>query len=630
MDNLDNLIPMVNSPVDLGKRNIKDILEGYHRDIQGLTIMDSFDIPFRTEDYQMPCRKKFFFAAENKTYMVTIAKGKIKVSVVADFVVIEVRECTHVFNNKSNVQPIKYYLLTLKNANNMIESNIKVAGISKSDAKKFQESVSNSCYEFFINMKDDVFKCFFSEMVVQKVTSKVTIYENAGIIADGTFLYGNALATPSGVVWANPEGYIEVESGMFIKLAEGNKCVPMLFCSDKSGKEVAHELVENLMESWNQNILLPLFTLGHMIMSIFFEKFAKKIGVPTMIIYGNTASGKSTLQYLGISFFGYPENFMISGGSTAKSNEYLSANYNGVAICVDDVKGTTLTASNFTSLAKELYSASPRTVMKAYRKAIEYIQTCSPVVYSTNESLPNLQEVLNRLNVVQIFGKSFVAERFKYHVSSGDKLKELSLILPELLKIPFDEVLKIYNEITTLIKERTTIKEGRIINNLAYAFTGTQLLLKIAGVGVEGLQEQFVEYAQKQEEEYSETKNVVDRVLVLIPTLSDIGQIEEGQHSKIQVQNKREYQGETWVCFKKNVVLSIINKYFAHDRSKQIDDDQFTRYAKNHPRYRGEKTVDYFGKKAYSICFDVTGLSEYSDSTEKEPPKKDTDPNNPF
>ena len=576
MDNLDNLIPMVNSPVDLGKRNIKDILEGYHRDIQGLTIMDSFDSPFRAEDYQIPYRKKFFFTAENKTYMVTIAKGKIKVSVVADFVVIEVRECTHVFNNKSNVQPIKYYLLTLKNANNMIESNIKVAGISKSDAKKFQESVSNSCYEFFINMKDDVFKCFFSEMVVQKVTSKVTIYENAGIIADGTFLYGNALATPSGVVWANPEGYIEVESEKFIKLAEGNK------------------------------------------------------GVPTMIIYGNTASGKSTLQYLGISFFGFSENFLISGGSTAKSNEYLSANYNGVAICVDDVKGTTLTASNFTSLAKELYSASPRTVMKAYRKAIEYIQTCSPVVYSTNESLPNLQEVLNRLNVVQIFGKSFVAERFKYHVSSGDKLKELSLILPELLKIPFDEVLKIYNEITALIKERTTIKEGRIINNLAYAFTGTQLLLKIAGVGVEGLQEQFVEYAQKQEEEYSETKNVVDRVLVLIPTLSDIGQIEEGQHSKIQVQNKREYQGETWVCFKKNVVLSIINKYFAHDRSKQIDDDQFTRYAKNHPRYRGEKTVDYFGKKAYSICFDVTGLSEYSDSTEDEPPKKDVDPHNPF
>lgn len=549
---------------------------------------------------------------------------------VADFFVKEVKECTHVFNNKSNMQPIKYYLLTLQNAQNKIESNIKVAGISKSDAKKFQESISNSCHEFFINMKDDVFKCFFSEMIAQKVTSKVTIYENAGIIAEGTFLYGNALATPLGVVWTNSEGYIEVESGKFIKLAESNKCVPMLLESEKSGEEVAHKLIENLMECWNQNILLPLFTLGHMIMSIFFEKFAKKIGVPTMIIYGNTASGKSTLQYLGISFFGFSENFLISGGSTAKSNEYLSANYNGVAICVDDVKGTTLTASNFTSLAKELYSASPRTVMKAYRKAIEYIQTCSPVIYSTNESLPNLQEVLNRLNVVQIFGKSFVAEKFKYHVSSGQKLKELSLILPELLKIPFDEVLKIYNEITTLIKDRTTLKEGRIINNLAYAYTGTLLLLKIAGMNVEGLQEQFVKYVQKQGDEYSETKNVVDRVLILIQTLSDVGQIVEGEHFKIQTQTKSEFLGETWVCFKKGVVLSIINKYLAYDRSKQIDDDQFTRYAKNHPRNRDYKAVDYCGKKAYSICFNVTGLSEYSDLTEEEPPKKEIDPNNPF
>ena len=91
MDNLDNLIHKVNSPVDLGKRNIKNIINEYRKDIQSLTIMDSFDIPFRAEDYQIPYRKKFFFTAENKTYMVTITKGKIKVSVVADFVVKEVK-----------------------------------------------------------------------------------------------------------------------------------------------------------------------------------------------------------------------------------------------------------------------------------------------------------------------------------------------------------------------------------------------------------------------------------------------------------------------------------------------------------------------------------------------------------
>ena len=139
-------------------------------------------------------------------------------------------------------------------------------------------------------------------------------------------------------------------------------------------------------------------------------------------------------------------------------------------------------------------------------------------------------------------------------------------------------------------------------------------MLKVADMEVKGLKEQFLDYVKKQETEYSETKNIVDRVLTLIPTLSDIGQIVEGQHYKFQTQNKGEHLGETWVCFKKNVVISVLNKYYAHDKSKHFDDDQFTRYARHHNLYRSEKTVDYSGKKAYSICFCVDGLKEYGDT----------------
>lgn len=65
------------------------------------------------------------------------------------------------------------------------------------------------------------------------------------------------------------------------------------------------------------------------------------------------------------------------------------------------------------------------------------IHICSPMAYSTNESLPDLKEVINRLNVVEIFGKVFKADKFKYHEidkGNNDNLKELSLILPEFLK----------------------------------------------------------------------------------------------------------------------------------------------------------------------------------------------------
>lgn len=616
----DKLIPRVNSPADLGKKDIKEVLETFSNRINNLSLMDFTEIPFSSEEYQMPYKKKSFFCANNQTYLVSLQKDKIKVSVVADFVVKDVRECIHVFNNKSNNKPVKYYLLTLQNSSNKVERNISIAGVSKSDAKKFQETISNSCQEFFINMKDDVFKCFFSEMVAQKVTATVVIYENAGIIEPGKFLFANALATSSGVTWADQEGFIEIEANKYVKLAEMKKCAPHLFRSDKSGKDIALALIQNLQECWGDKLFLALFVLGQMVMAIYFEQFAKRIGVPTMIIYGDTASGKTTLQYLGISMFGFPENFLISGGSTAKSNEYLSANYNGVFIAVDDVKGTTLTSSNFTSLVKEVYSASPRTKMKAFGKEIEYINTCSPIVLSTNEALPNLLEVVNRLNIVQIFGKEFKSDLFHYHVGQEDNLKELVLILPELIKIPFDSVDKIYNDITQLIKEKTSLTEYRIINNLAYAYTGTQLLLKVADFSIDGLNEQFIEYAKKQETEYSETKNIVDRVLSEIPTLSAIGQLEKGKHYKIQFQYTNNVR-ETWVCFNKGIVLSMMNKYYSHDRSKYIDEDQFTRYGKNHKRYRGTKTVDYNGHKTYSFCFDITGLNEYTNFSSEDPPE---------
>ena len=621
MDNNKKLIPMVQSPVDLGKKDINDILDSYRNSIKNLTLMDTIDIHFDAEAYQMPFKKKFFFCVNSQIYMISVLKDKIKVSVVADFVVKDVWECIHVFNNKSNRKPLKYYLLTLQNSSNKVERNISIAGVSKSDAKKFQETISNSCHEFFINMKDDVFKCFFSDMVAQQVTSTVTIYENAGIIESGKFLYANALATPSGVAWADKEGFIEIETNKYIKLAEGQKCAPHLLKSDKSGKDIAHALIQNLQECWGDKLFLALFVLGQMAMAIFFEQYAKRMGVPTMIIYGDTASGKTTLQHLGISIFGFSENFLISGGSTAKSNEYLSANYNGVFIAIDDVKGTTLTSSNFTSLVKEVYSASPRTKMKAFGKEIEYINTCSPIVLSTNEALPNLLEVVNRLNIVQIFGKAFKSDLFHYHVGQEDNLKELVLILPELIKIPFDSVDTIYNDITQLLKEKTSLTEYRIINNLAYAYTGTQLLLKVADFSIDGLNEQFIEYAKKQGTEYSETKNIVDRVLAEIPMLYTVGQIEKGKHFKVQTQKNGKYEGEHWVCFNKGILISILNKYYSHDKSKYIDEDQFTRYAKNHKRYRDTKTVDFNGHKTHSFCLDITGLNEYIDFLGEEPPE---------
>ena len=249
-----------------------------------------------------------------------------------------------------------------------------------------------------------------------------------------------------------------------------------------------------------------------------------------------------------------------------------------------------------------------------FGKEIEYINTCSPLIYSTNEYLPNLQEVINRLSIVQIFGKNFDTNKFKYFSDNKDKIEELSLILPEMLKFQLDYVMHAYNDISDLIKNNTNIKEHRIINNLAYAYTGTKLLLQIGNVKIDNLDNMFLLYAEKQGAEYADTKNIVDRVIDDIFFLKN----------KENVLSFYKYQyvnGEKWLCFHKKSIIDEINKYYSYDKSRKIDEDQFTRYAKHHKRFRCEKTVDYYSNKVYSMCFDVTDIDEYSDFT---PPASDT------
>ena len=83
------------------------------------------------------------------------------------------------------------------------------------------------------------------------------------------------------------------------------------------------------------------------------------------------------------------------------------------------------------------------------------------------------------------------------------------------------------------------------------------------------------------------------------------GKIFNNKHFKI---TKVDTEGneELHIRFHKGVVLSIINKYYAHDKQKHIREDAFLSYAKSHTRYRGNVSVSYDGENpANSMCFDI-------------------------
>lgn len=60
------------------------------------------------------------------------------------------------------------------------------------------------------------------------------------------------------------------------------------------------------------------------------------------------------------------------------------------------------------------------------------------------------------------------------------------------------------------------------------------------------------------------------------------------------------------------MLLTLINKYYAGDKSKIINERSFLSYAKNNKRFRGNITVRYKGLEQglASLCLDITDIEE--------------------
>ena len=257
--------------------------------------------------------------------------------------------------------------------------------------------------------------------------------------------------------------------------------------------------------------------------------------------------------------------------------------------------------------------------MTNYGKEIDSVQMCSPWAASTNELLPRLKEVINRLNIFEMFGKSFQTEKFKYFESNEENVLELSLILPEILKINVSEVKDMFEHNVCVLEEKFADNQKRVINNVAYAYTGLQLLLQIAKVELEDAEEKFIKFAEEELSEYEDVQDVVDKVLAAIPTLYKLGKLDKDVFVRFDSCEKNG-KTENIVCFHKNSLIDHINQCYSNDKSKYIDIQMFNSYYKTHSRYRGNKTVRY--KKAYSLDkfevsqsserFCIDGLEDYS------------------
>lgn len=607
--------------MDFTKKTFSDFINENKVLIGNTTFINPITLSYDANVYAMPQEKVFFLPINNQTYLFTFKGKKLKVELSANFIVLNSKECTKIYNDKSGKKPEKFYLVDLKNSSGYTVKDVEISGSSKSDYRYFEEVLNTNANNFASNMKNNEHKAFISRFISPKVSKNIVIYKNAGVIRDGEFLCENAYIKKGEIIWADEDGYIKVSENDFIKVEKSFHELPKLYKSNRSTQEIMYDFIENLILCWGDNLLLALLVLGHMMMAVFFEKFIDIIGVPTLVLYGDSGSGKTTIVNTGLACFGLSSDAMKGGNSTSRSTEYLCANYNGCNVCIDDFKGSSLCSEYFTATMKTAYNGRPRAKMLPYGRGIETIQTCSQLVLSTNETLPDLPEVTNRLNTIKIFGKIFKSDDYNYHETNKDKLNELSVALPEILKYSFEEVFKIYDNYMKLLEEHLPKKsQTRVLNNLSYAYTGVRLLLQISNMKIENLDNKFIEYAKTQINEYEGIQNIVDRVLNLIPLMIEKGIIEKDIDFKFQDNILDDNKIEKLICFRKSELLSMMNKFYSYDKALYINEKAFSSYAECHKRFRGYKSARLNGNTCHSIWFNVTELDGYSDCCSVEKP----------
>ena len=155
-----------------------------------------------------------------------------------------------------------------------------------------------------------------------------------------------------------------------------------------------------------------------------------------------------------------------------------------------------MTSESFGESIKRLFKAIPRVRKTNYGKDIYLEYSCSQIVYSTNSSLPETPELVNRANLITIMNNSLDNNKYHYLSEHRQNTEELSLLLPELLKFDEDDVMTLHEDLKNKIKSNVQCNViERIPHNIAYMWLGLSLLSKIAGIELENIEKDIFKYA---------------------------------------------------------------------------------------------------------------------------------------
>ena len=611
--NEDNSVE-IKSPIDFIKKDWRKLFDEHKERLLRLNFLQEYDIKIDENEFFLPSKNKFLLALFGMIVSIQFYfKDKIlSLRKSANFNVSEVATAKYVYNDKSGMDNYEYCNLTLETDKGYKKSNIEIKGNAKSDFQKFQEALNLDDNHFQTMFNHREFKTFYENFILPKLENKTIItYENCGKIKPNTYLGSDFLIENGNIYRVNEDGLIPTsKENVFIKVNDKRSFrLPKLSNSNKSGQVVAKDFIQNILDSWGENYIHALLAIGHMIMGLFVERFTNKsTGTPVLILSGVSGSGKSTIIKNGISIFGFGDDLLLAGNSTVLGQQFVANKINGANVCVDDLSETVIESKGFGQTIKNQYNSTPRARRIEYGKNIFLEYPCSQIVYSTNSSLPEVDALENRVNLINIMKNYLDTDKYHYLTENTQNNEELSLILPELLKLDEEKIVEKHKELVEEIKGKIDGKIPRIAHNTAYMWCGIKLLEQIADIEIKDLKSEVIKYAQEAVERYKNIPNELDKLLNELLTLKEMEKIEEGKHYNIRKEGDRIH-----IMFHKGTLIKIYNDNFKEPNQK-ISKTVFNNWLKNDSRVINHKiTGNYRGIRKTSIIVDITDIPDMED-----------------
>lgn len=610
----------INSPEQLLLKPSNELLKKHLDRILASNYMDSVYIKYEPE-YRKPKNSKDLKEVGNIICLVKQEKNAIKATKSSNYRVKDTINIVKKYNNKSGKKDEMSCEMSV-----VTDKGREINGIELKDKAKYNAdahqgalSASSNYLQLAIsNLKD--FKTYYEKFIGKRLNKTVIQCENAGGIASQQFLGKDFFIDKDKIYYADETGYIPTSNPDVYITANKNRPyqLPKLSKSLKSAQQVCSDFLKNTYDCYGKNGVSALLVIGQIVMGLFFDYFLKKnIGIPLLIICGVSSSGKTTLIQNGIAIFGMGDDFLIAGDSTANGRQYIAQSINNVACPVDDVFEAVLNSKKLGAKIKSSYRATPKIRMRAFGQEPDLCQICSQVIYTANGNIPQIQELVNRANVISINDTSLDTENYRYLDENAKNREELSLILPELIKYAPEEVFETYKQLKEVLKESLEKINNRILSNVAFMWTGLVLLQEIAGISIDNLDEGIIEHAKNVAEDYKNLPTPIDTFLEGLLIMKNLDAIRQGVHYDIKEPQDTD-DGSTLLVFHKETLRTIYNDFFAKDSDRKIDKAVFNRYLgcdsrvvkQNFPHRYNQENSSTKGKPFRCIVLNISDWDE--------------------